>query len=133
MKCNCKRWAACVVAVFAFVFLFEWVLHGNLLKTIYESTPELWRGHDEHQMWAYILGTAVYALAICCIFTKNFEGKGIGEGLRFGLMMGVLVGSIQIATFCYMPISLTRMLAWVGAEVVKGLGAGVLLSLIYKN
>ena len=130
---NTKRFMFAFVATFIFVFLFEGLWHGVLMMPLYEATEEVWRPPAESSMAFLTLSQLLYALLISYIFTRNYQAKGLAEGLRFGLLMGLLVGSIQLGTYSYLPIPLTITLLWVLAEVLKGLGAGVLLALTYSE
>ena len=130
---NTKRFMFAFVATFIFVFLFEGLWHGVLMMPLYEATEEVWRPPADASMAFLALSQLLYALLISYIFTRNYQAKGLAEGLRFGLLMGLLVGSIQLGTYSYLPIPLTITLLWVLAEVLKGLGAGVLLALTYSE
>lgn len=130
---NTKRCLISVVAVFAFVALYEWLVHGVLLMGMYEQTADIWRPKGEENMAFIFLSQILFSVMIAFIFTRNYEGKGIGEGVRFGSYMGLLLASIQVGTYCYLPIPLALTLAWVVAEVLKGIGSGVVLSFTYKN
>lgn len=130
---NVKRYVISVIAVFVFVFAYEFLVHGYLLKCIYEQTAELWRSHEEHKMIFILLSYICFAAVAAYIFTCNYEGKGIGEGARFGLYIGLLLGSVEIGTYSYLPISLILMVSWVAAAILKGVGSGIVLSLTYKK
>ena len=130
---NMKRFMLAFVATFIFVFLFEWLWHGVLMTPLYEATEEVWRPPAESSMAFLTLSQLLYSLLIAYIFTRNYQANGIAEGLRFGLLMGLLVGSIQLGTYSYLPIPLSITLLWVLAEVLKGIGAGVILSLTYDE
>ena len=130
---NMKRFMLAFVATFIFVFLFEWLWHGVLMTPVYEATEEVWRPPAESSMAFLTLSQLLYSLLIAYIFTRNYQANGIAEGLRFGLLMGLLVGSIQLGTYSYLPIPLSITLLWVLAEVLKGIGAGVILSLTYDE
>ena len=132
---NTKRYTLSVFVGFVFVFLFEFMFHGNILKSTYESTAELWRPEEEmehflHWMTLCQLG---FVAALAFIFTRHYEGKGIPEGVRFGLMLGVLIGIGQFAVYSYMPISMGLALAWFGGAVVEMVGLGIIFSLLYKH
>ncbi len=45
-----KRYCFSFVAVFAFIFLSDYLCHEFLLAEMYEKTRELWRAKDEHIM-----------------------------------------------------------------------------------
>jgi len=130
---NMKRFMLAFVATFIFVFLFEGLWHGVLMTPLYEATEEVWRPPAESSMAFLTLSQLLYSLLIAYIFTRNYQANGIAEGLRFGLLMGLLVGSIQLGTYSYLPIPLSITLLWVLAEVLKGIGAGVILSLTYDE
>lgn len=130
---NVKRYVIAVIAVFIFVFLYEYLLHGMLLTDLYEQTKNLWRPENEHNMAFIIASQLGFAIMMTYIFTCNYEAKGIGEGVRYGLYIGLLLGAIDLGTYCYMPIPLTLTLSWVGGSIVKGLGSGVVLALTYKK
>ena len=100
---------------------------------IYEETKSIWRPEGEHKIGALLESQLLFSFIISFIFTRNYEAKGIGEGLRFGLLMGLLLGSLQTATYCYLPIPLTLLFGWIGTEFLKGLGAGIVASLIYRD
>jgi len=122
-----------IIAVFIFIFAFDFLVHGYLLKGLYKETASLWRPEGDHKMAFIFASELLFAIMASYIFTLNFEGKGIGEGVRYGLLIGLLVGAIQIGTYCYMPIPLALTVAWFAGEVLRGLGAGVVLSLTYKK
>jgi hypothetical protein len=130
---NTKRFIISSILVFIFVFAFDFVVHGILLKDAYGQTAHLWRPEAEMKMPFMVMSQVSFSLVIAFLFTRNYEGKGIGEGLRFGLLIGLLIGALQLGTYCYMPIPLCLTLFWVAAETVRGLGAGIVLALSYKN
>ena len=129
---NKKRYVISLFVVFVFVFLYEFLVHWFLLKDIYTQTAQLWRPEEEMNMLFMFMSQLGFSAVIAYIFTLHYEGKGVGEGIRFGLCMGLLLGSIDIATYAYMPIPMVLTLSWVLASLLKGLGSGVVLSLVYK-
>jgi len=130
---NTKRFLLASIVAFIFVFIYEFAFHGMLLKGLYEQTAHLWRLEGEHKMQFILLSQLGFALMMGFIFTLKYEGKGIGEGVRFGLLMGLLVGAIELGTYCYMPIPLALTLAWVAGAILKGVGTGIVLSLVYRK
>lgn len=130
---NKQRYVISVLVTFVFVFLYDFLVHGFLLKDIYAQTKELWRPENEYKMLVMSMSQLGFAAVLAYIFTLNYEGKGIGEGIRFGLCIGMLLGVIQIGKYAYMPIPMVLMLSWVLAALLIGLGSGVILSLVYKR
>lgn len=84
-------------------------------------------------MWIMHLTSAVWTVIFCYIFTRGYEGKGPVEGVRYGLVVGLLIG-IPYAYESYMIYPITMRLAhtWVTTGVVVGVGCGLVLALVYK-
>jgi len=130
---NKQRYFISVLATFVFVFLYDFLVHGFLLGDIYKQTAQLWRSEEEYKMHVMLLSEFGFSAVLAYIFTLNYEGKGIGEGIRFGLCVGMLLGAIEIGKYSYMPVPIVLMLSWVLATLLIGLGSGMILSLIYKR
>ena len=130
---NFKRCAMAVAAAFVFVFLYDMLVHGYLLMGMYNETSEVWRPMEEHKMSFILLAQLAYSAMAAYIFTLNYEDAGVPEGVRYGLLIGCLVGSIQIGSQAYLPIPLALTVSWVVQEVVRGVGTGIVLSLVYDD
>jgi hypothetical protein len=130
---NKKRYIISFFMVFVFMFLYEFLVHGFLLMDLYTQTKELWRPEEEYKMLVMCVSQLGYSAVVAYIFTLHYEGKGIGEGVRFGLCIGMLLGAIEIGKYSYMPIPMVLMLSWVLAALLLGLGSGVVLSLVYRR
>ena len=77
-----KRLLLTALAVFVFIFAYEWVFHGILLKDTYGMTPSLWRPQTEmmqHFHWL-VLGQAVIALMFTVLFAQGFAAGGVEIG-----------------------------------------------------
>lgn len=130
-----KRFIISSVAVFVFIFVFDIVFHGKLLIELYQDTESLWRSPDEMQEyfeWA-LLSQMLLAIMCVWIFSRHYENKGLGEGARFGLYVGVFMGVLQFGSYPYMPISFVLAMAWFFGAVIQGLGIGLTLSHIYRD
>lgn len=131
---NTQRFIISVIAVFAFMFAYEFVVHGHLMMPMYREFQQLWRPDEamkELMPWSLGIGLAL-AASISWLFTRHYEGKGLEEGARFGLYVGLIMGLVQAGAYMYLPISLNLALAWFVLYVIEGIGAGVVLSLTYK-
>ena len=129
---NTKRFILSALAFFIFSFLLDWLVHGQMLKGIYEQTAHLWRPEDQHNLPFMFFSQAAFAVMFAFIFTRHVEGKGVAEGLRYGLYIGLLIAAIEIGTYCYMPIPLILSVSWAVAAIVKGVIGGAILALVYK-
>jgi len=74
-----------------------------------------------------------FAIMVVVIFSRNCEGKGVGEGVRYGILIGLLMAAPQLATYCYLPMPLSLTLSWVAGSALKGLGAGIVASLVFRT
>lgn len=113
----------------------SFVVHGVMLAETYRVMGEVFRPEEviTGMMWMMYLGSALYLLLFCYIFTKGHEGKGVGEGLRYGLLMGLFL-SIPSAIDQYVVYPLTTNLAviWFVCGVIAFMIAGAIFAAIYK-
>lgn len=129
MKVNSIIFA--ILACFAFVFIYEYFIHGVLLADDYIKTAHLWRKQADSPMHFMFIGQFLFALFAVGIFC--LVGGGMAGGISFGLMLGLLLASLDLGKYCYMPVPLKLILCWMVASMGKGLGVGVLSSLICKS
>jgi len=132
---NRPRFAVAILAGFSFVFLYEYAVHAVLLADLYGTTPDLWRGADEMQrLFSFTLGLQLlFTIALAFLFTRNFEGKGLIEGVRFGLTVGFIFAVMAFSQYAWLPISVGLAVIWAVAALVKTVALGVLFSLLYKK
>lgn len=132
---NIKRFTIAAFALFVFTFAFDFLLHGLLLQETYAATASQWRPEAEMQSYMPLMFVTqlAFATVFAFIFTRNYEGKGIGEGLRYGLYLGVLFAIVEVQKICYMAIPLSLPLTWAAAVIVWGALAGIILSLLYNE
>lgn len=132
---NVKHFAISVIVGFIFVFLYDWLVHGVLLMETYNQTAQLWRPQAEMQQYMPVmLGVQIAIVVVLAwIFTRHYEGKGVGEGIRFGSYMGVLLGIAMAGFYAYMPIPAFLAGAWFAASLVEMIGLGVIFALCYRR
>ena len=111
------------------------MVHGVLLADTYKSLEGLWRPETEMQALMPLMAVAqiLLALIFTFIFTRNYEGTGVGEGLRYGVYAGLLLGAPQVASYVWMPVPVSLTVIWVGNVVLWGVLAGIIASLVYKE
>jgi hypothetical protein len=128
----CKRFIGMVVAGFIFTFIYEYGVHEHLLATMYEETANLWRTPEEMEAlcWMGIGARLAIVALLAFIFTRNYEGKGMGEGVRFGAYLGLYTGIGQASMYVYSPITMELALAWLSTTVVYTIAMGIIFSLI---
>lgn len=133
--CNIPRFLIMIIAGFAFLFGYDYVVHHILLMDLYEQTSDMWRPMEEMEsFFPFMLARQVLLVTIIgYIFTRNFEGKGIGEGIRFGIPIGLLLALEMASSYIWMPIPLNLALSWAAGGLGTGIALGVIFALIYKK
>jgi len=134
---NWKRILLAALAVFVVIELTDLIIHGGMLSETYKLLESNGVIRPEAEMssfmWVMVLTTLVFSFFFAFIFAKGYEGKGILEGIRFGVYIGfffVFVGMFNNFAVYPIPYSLTWI--WIIAGFVQLILAGVAVSLIYK-
>lgn len=132
---NVKRFMLACVAVYVVYHVMSFAVNAWLLGDTYQALSNVWRPEAEMvaKMWIMFFTSAVWTVLFCYIFTRGYEGKGAMEGLRYGLLIGLLCG-IPVAYESYMvyPITLFLAHAWAVTSVVMGMVCGLVLALVYR-
>jgi len=132
---NVKRFIVGSLAVFLFVYLAEFVLHGVIMADSYQAHMELLRPAESSLAYMpfMALGFLILAFGFCFIFINGYEGKGVAEGLRFGLYAAIAFGvSSHLINYTVCPLPKNWVVAWIVGESVILMLAGALIALIYK-
>ncbi len=86
---NKKVWMG-AVAVFIALAVMDFIFYMLLFKPGFESISHLMRPEAEIKMWALVVAGAFFAYFFTWIFSKGYEGKGILEGVRYGLALAFM-------------------------------------------
>lgn len=151
-KCPKARCMISVIAVFAFMFLFDKLFHGcSWMMEKYEETAHLWRSPDDMAHYApwFFVRYGIMALVICCLYKKFAAGMAAGgtcektgiiskctpykTGICFGIKIGLLIGVVQASSYIWLPISGEVAIAWLVASVIQGIGVGLILTALCKK
>ena len=89
---NKKFWTGFVV-VFVAMEIMMFLIHGVILSSAYQATQSLWRPDMMSLMWIYHILAIIGAFFLTFVFSKGYEGKGIAEGVRYGLYIGIWMAS----------------------------------------
>ena len=132
-----KRCAMTAIAVFVTMAVLEFLIHGVLLKEAYLATASVWRPMEEMHgmMWLMWVIYLVNALVLPYIYVKGYEaGKSpIGQGLRFGLAIGVLLSTgMSLGTYFMIPVPVSLAATWFVAGMIEYAVVGVVIGGLYK-
>ena len=132
---NFKRYLGATIALFVFVFLYEWLVHGYLLMDTYKETPKLWRDFAEMQSnMPLMMGIQLFLSAwMAFIFTQIFKEGGFGKGLLFGLYFGVFAAILTGSWYLWLPVSTKMGWSWLASGFAEWLGGGIVLGSVYRR
>ena len=85
------------------------------------------------KMWAYYVGAFFFILLFVWIYTHGLKGKGVIEGFRFGLYIGLfymVVGSLM--TWPMLPIPGSLLWLWMIFGLIEMIILGLIAGAIYK-
>lgn len=119
-----------IIAVFAFIFIFEWVFHTVLLESSYQATAALWRSQDEMTArfpWL-IAGQFGMAVFITLLYYGFVRDRRLGSGLRFGLVIGLFMASPFLINYAVTPYPMSLVISWMAGSVVEFFMVGGLLA-----
>lgn len=132
---NIKSVTITILAVFAYVFITDYIIHGVILMEAYQQSAPMWRSPEQMQSFFpwMLVGQFLIAKFFVLIFAKGYEGNGIGEGVRFGLLLGFFNAGAYFIQYAVSPLPLSILWGWIGLGLLQTIGGGVLAAGIYKK
>jgi len=129
---NKKFWQG-FIAVFIAAEILNFIINGLILMSTYESLKSLWRPDMNSFMWVYHVLMVVGAFFFTFIFSKGYEGKGIAEGIRYGLYIGIWMSmGMAYGTYAMIAIPYSLALQWFIYGIIQYVIMGVVVALVYK-
>lgn len=123
------------VVVYIVMQAMGFVIHEVMMADTYASLGNVLRGETEmmDMMWMMMISAAVMVFMFCYIFTKGYEGRGIVEGIRFGLMIGIMMaGPMAIDPHVIFPLPADVATLWLLSGVGSLMVSGAVFAAIYK-
>jgi hypothetical protein len=132
---NVKRYVYATLAVFLLGQALNYLIHGVILAPAYQATQNLWRPQADmmSNMWIMWVTGLITSVIFTYIFVKGYQDKGIKEGLRFGLLIGLFM-SLPAAydTYAVLPIPYHMALQWFLFGTIAWMFMGALAAIIYR-
>ncbi len=130
---NVKRFLLAALAVFVSFQVLDYVIHMLILSPDYEAVASVWRADMMDIFWIMYITGAVMSLLFVYIFTKGYQGKGVMEGVRYGLVIGIFMMAIgAINQYVIYPIPFILAVKWLIFGTIEFIIAGIITALIYK-
>ena len=130
---NLKRFILAAAAVFVTTAVLEYLIHWVFLRAEYEATQQLWRTEAEMKTGLMLIVGIITALLFVYIFTKGYEGRGLLEGVRYGLIIGVfMMVPRAYMSYAVMPIPYSLALKWFLYGLVEFIVIGTVAAAIYR-
>lgn len=130
---NIKKMAMASVAVFVGFQVMDYVIHGLILSSAYQLLAHVWRPDMMSKMWILSLSEAVMSVLFVYIFIKGYENKGIMEGVRYGIVIGLFMNVIgMFSQYVMYPIPLGLSIKWFIYGMVEFIVCGAIAAGIYK-
>jgi uncharacterized PurR-regulated membrane protein YhhQ (DUF165 family) len=130
---NWKRFWVASLVTYVVVQAMDFVVNEVFMKSANESLKSLWRPDMTSRMWVmYVVGVLV-ALLFTYIFIKGREGKGIAEGVRYGIIIWLFVSvPMSVGMWVLLPIPFMMIIRWMLFGLLEMLISGILVAVIYK-
>jgi hypothetical protein len=121
-------------AVYIVMSLLNFLIHGVMLKAPYMDlvAKGLMRGEGDGMMWIYFVTALVVSFFFVLIFSKGYEGKGVGEGVRFGLYAGIFMATpFAYDSYASYPIPYSLALQWFCYTTILYVILGVVAAAVF--
>ena len=132
---NPKRLVLAIIAVFAGVFVTDFLIHGVWLQSRYSETMNLWRSETEmqaHMGWL-MLGQFLLAATFVLLWARGFAATArIGCACLYGLFMGLFSQAATLVTYAVQPLPADIAVKWFVSGVAQGVLVGVIVFFVYK-
>jgi hypothetical protein len=130
---NIKRYLISVLAVLVAIVATNIIIHSFILMDTYTSLKQIWRPDMMDKMWIMYVTDIALSFLFVYIFTKGYENKGILEGVRYGILMGLLLDGIgTFGQYMVYPIPLSLAVQWFTYGLIRFVILGIIVALIYR-
>jgi hypothetical protein len=135
MKTDWKQLLIAFVAVYVVGQVLGYLIHQVWLAPTYASLASVWRPEAalQSKMWIMFVTSAFFSFFFCYVFARGYEGKGLAEGVRYGLIIGLFFGvSNAYDQYVVYPIPYSLALKWFLSSLAYCIVVGIVAAAIYK-
>jgi len=128
-----KRFLAATIAVFAFIFGYDFLYHGMYLADDYQATASLWR--PETAMADYMryltIGQLVIAFGVVWLVFRSERGGWLA-GAVTGIALATIGAGTHLIFFAVQPLPSDLVCSWITSGFIQTAIAGAIAGAIYK-
>jgi len=130
---NWKKLLIAFIIIYVVGGLFSFIIHGVLLSETYMSMADVWRPDMERLMWIQWITALFFCFFFVFVFVKGYEGKGIMEGVRYGLVIWAFftIPSVYGQYMVY-PLTYGLILQWLIYDLIGLVIYGAIAAAVYK-
>ncbi|MEW5842696.1 MAG: hypothetical protein AB1775_05490 [Bacteroidota bacterium] len=134
---NTKKLVTAFVVVFILLEVTNYLVNMVILSSTY-SNPEISKifrpvAEMDAKMWMMWIADLVYSFFFVFIFVKGYENKGIMEGVRYGIYIGIFIQFMAaVAQHVVYPLPASLAVQWFIYGLIESVIFGVAAAMIYK-
>jgi len=130
---NWKNFFVTFIVIYILGGLLNFLIHGVLLTETYQLLSEVWRPDMNRLMWLQWVTPLFLTFFFIYVYAKGREGKGVMEGLRYGLIIWAFFSIPTIyGQYMVYPLPYSLVLKWLISDLVVFVIMGIAVSLLYK-
>jgi len=122
-------------ATFTFNVGFGFLVHRLALGKVYRLEGAFFRddaGARARMGWLFA-GWALFNVIFCVVFINGHPRPSVGDGVSYGLAMGLLLVAVHLSLFAILPMTARLAAAWVATDVVATTATGALMAAVYAG
>ncbi len=126
------------VGVFIAMAGIEYLVHGMVLKDLYEQTASIWRTQENMKQvcWMMWLGYLLFAPVFVYGYEMGHESKkeAVQQGACYGIFVGLLMTIMpNLVWFVVLPIPGVLALSWFVWGMAEFILVGALTGYLYEK
>jgi hypothetical protein len=130
---NKKNFIFTSVIVFVAFQVMNFVIHSLILMKAYQALENVWRPDMMQKMWIIYVTSLIFSFLFVYIFSKGYEGKGIAEGVRYGLIIGLLMNVVGMFNqYAVYPIPFGLIIQWFIYGIIQYIICGIVAAALFK-
>ncbi len=128
---NTSRFIVAFGVVWIVSYILSFILNGFVIN--WEGVPGMKTTMGIDSWIMGIIGSLTFAVMFCFLFIKGYEGKGITEGIRFGVYIGLLMYLPLLFTlYAYYDYPAGLIWSFSIGNFINTIILGIVVALIYK-